>query len=163
MKNRSRAPKEIPLVAAVLSGDRDKMKVLLQAGESPAQADPLGRTALHHAVLNGRPDLVHDLLAAKANPDQADVRGWTPLHFAAQNQLVDVARALLEHGASVDAVDEHGNTPLFRAVFESRGRGEMITTLRQNGADEHRKNLHGVSPADLAKTIANFDVRRWLE
>lgn len=163
MKNSPRVPIETPLVTAVLSGDRDKMKVLLQAGESPAQADSLGRTALHHAVLNGRPDLVHDLLVAKADPDQADARGWTPLHFAAQSQLVDVARALLEHGASVDAVDEHGNTPLFRAVFESRGRGEMITTLMQNGANKHRKNVHGVSPADLANTIANFNVRRWLE
>ncbi len=49
------------------------------------------------------------------------------------------------------------------AVFESQGRGEMIKILLAAGADRNRKNNHGVSPAELAASIANFDVKRWLE
>ena len=53
----------------------------------------------------------------------------TPLHFAGQQHHVDVVRLLLDAGAPVDATDEHGNTPLFKAVFASRGRGDLTARL----------------------------------
>jgi uncharacterized protein len=58
-------------------------------------------------------------------------------------------------------VDRHGNTPLFRAVFESNGRGEIVKMLRAAGANPERENIHGVSPAQLARTIANYDVAQY--
>ena len=76
---------------------------------------------------------------------------------------LDVAKLLISGGALVDSADGHGNTPLFKAVFESRGRGEMIQLLLRQGADRNRVNKHGVSPRTLAATIANFDVKKWLE
>ncbi len=106
--------------------------------------------------------MVQLLIKSKADLSAQDNRGWTPLHFAAQNHSVDVVQLLLGAGASVDAEDAYGNTPLFRAVFESRGRGEIIVLLVRAGADKHKKNKHGVSPADLADKIANFDVKQWL-
>jgi hypothetical protein len=39
----------------------------------------------------------------------------------------------------------------------------MIQTLLAAGADEHRVNNHGTSPAALAARIANFDVAQWLK
>lgn len=163
MKKKAETRRESALIEAVLSGSLPKVEELLQAGENLSQTDPMGRTALHHAVINGREDLVDQLLRARADPNHADHRGWTPLHFAAQSHAVEIAQALIGHDAVIDMPDEHGNTPLFRAVFESRGRGEMITLLRAHGADELRKNAHGVSPLDLAGTIANFDVKRWFD
>ena len=65
-------------------------------------------------------------------------------------------------GQTVDPEDEHGNTPLCRAVFESRGRGEIIRLFRDHGADETHRNKHGVSPIELACRIANFDVLQWM-
>jgi uncharacterized protein len=47
------------------------------------------------------------------------------------------------------------------AVFNSRGHGGLIAILRKRGADPYRKNHHGVSPLDLARTIANFDVAQF--
>jgi ankyrin repeat protein len=124
--------------------------------------DSDGRTALHHAAITGDAESVGILVSAGALVSAADNGTWTPLHFAAQGYHLSIARALLDSGAAVDAVDEHGNTPLFRAVFDSRGRGEMISLLRQRGADCDRSNRHGISPRSLANNIANFDIGQWM-
>jgi ankyrin repeat protein len=57
-------------------------------------------------------------------------------------------RALLEHGADPNRTNAHGNTPLFTAVFNSRGRGDLITMLREHGAGR-------TSPT---RVIGNYDV-----
>jgi ankyrin repeat protein len=123
--------------------------------------DRYGRTELHHAALDGAADNAQALVAAGASVDAADDEGWTPLHAAAHSQSAAVAELLLAAGAPVDAQDEHGNTPLSTAVFESRGRGDVIAVLRQHGADPFRENFHGVSPVSLARNIANYDVAKY--
>lgn len=122
-----------------------------------------GRTPLHQAATDGDMAIAGALIAAGADLVAADKHGWTPLHFAAQEWHLDVARMMIAGGAAVDPVDEHGNTPLWRAAFSSRGRGEMIELLLASGADRHRKNVHGVSPLELARTIANYDVAQWFK
>lgn len=120
-----------------------------------------GRTELHYAAVDGDAAKVKAILATGLSPGAPDDNGWTPLHFAAQAWALDICVALLDAGAPVDAQDIHGNTPLFKAVHESRGRGEIIRLLRARGADPMLKNCHGVSPLSLAHTIANFDVRQY--
>lgn len=137
------------------------MRALVAIGEDVNAADRDGRTALHHAAIVGDQEIAEVLLRSGARPNSVDRQGWTPLHYAASGFHVSVAETLLQAGAAVDLVDENGNTPLFRAVFDSRGRGEMIQLLIRWGADSQRRNAHGVSPLDLAEKIANFDARRW--
>jgi hypothetical protein len=129
-----------------------------------AGVDRAGRTPVHYAALNGDSAEVARLLAGGADPSAADDQGWTPLHFAAQGRHATVARALLVAGANVDARDSHGNTPLSNAVFNCDGvRGDLIALLRSHGADPHAENKHGVSPASLARTIANCDVAQFFK
>jgi uncharacterized protein len=120
-----------------------------------------GRTELHYAAADADAPRVRKLLARGLDPSAADASGWTPLHFAAQSHSAAVLEILLDAGAKVDAQDKHGNTALWRAVFESRGRGGCIKLLRSRGAAPAKPNRRGVSPVDLARTIANFDVARW--
>jgi uncharacterized protein len=61
----------------------------------------------------------------------------------------------------VDSEDIHGNTPLWRAVFNSRGRGDLIELLLSSGADRGHRNKRGKTPLDLANTIANYDVAQF--
>jgi ankyrin repeat protein len=125
--------------------------------------DRYGRTPLHHAVSDGDLVRLKELLGSGADPNSPDDDGWTPLHFAAMNGIPDAVILLLEAGAAVDPRDSHGNTPLWRAVFESRGKGEIIKLLRTAGANPYIKNEHAISPLSLARTIANFNVRQFFE
>jgi ankyrin repeat protein len=123
--------------------------------------DEYGRTPLHCAVIAHDVANVRDLLASGASPSSQDDNGCTPLHLAAQAYLPEVAALLIQHGAAVDAQDTNGNTPLARAVFDSRGRGDLIALLRRAGADSTRANAHGVSPLSLARAIGNYDVKQF--
>ncbi len=123
--------------------------------------DRMRRTDLHYVALEGDLAEARSLIAAGADVNAADSNGFTPLHFAAQEHALSVAEALLEAGAVVDAQNVHGNTSLFTAVFESRGRGELITLLLSSGADPDVTNKHGQSPRGLAHLIGNYDVEQW--
>jgi ankyrin repeat protein len=116
---------------------------------------------LHYAALTGDRVTAEMRLRAGDDPDQPDARGFVPLHLAAQEWSLDVAALLLASGATVDATNRDGNTLLFVAVFNSRGRGEMIELLRAHGADPHAPNAAGQTPIGLARLIGNYDVARY--
>jgi ankyrin repeat protein len=149
------------LHTAHLGGDGDDMQAAIEDGSDVDARDHVGRTALHYAAGDGRLDSVRALITAGADVDAADSRGEVPLQFAARSWNLPIAEALIAAGAVVDAANEHGNTPLSTAVFESRGRGELIRLLLGAGADPDRKNRHGVSPRSLAHTIANYPVAQF--
>jgi ankyrin repeat protein len=102
------------------------------------------------------------LLKHGADVNAQDNQGWTALHFAAQNYSEEAIKMLLANNCEVDVKDMHGNTPLFRAVFNSKGRGEVIQLLICHGADKNLKNNHGMSPSDLASTIANYNITQYM-
>ena len=118
------------------------------------------RAPLHYAALNNNEALVRQLIAEGADINARDREGFAPLHFAAQQSAVAAARALLEAGAIVDTANNHGNTPLWTATYNSDGQGDMIRLLREAGADPLHQNMHGVSPLQLARMIANYDVKQ---
>ncbi len=155
-----REPEYPDLVLAVWRGDLRQLKKL---STKPDVLDPDGRTALMAAAIDSKPDAARVLIGAGANVDVQDPGGWSALHFAAQSGSAEIAHMLLDAGASVDPVDSHGNTPLFRATFESRGNGDLIELLRAHGADPMATNSSGVSPVQLARTIANYDVAQFYE
>lgn len=123
--------------------------------------DRYGRSALHYAALNNDAAEVKRLIAEGSELDLGEKLGFTPLHLAAQDFGVEAAEILLKHGAVVDAINRFGNTPLFVAVFNSRGRGEMIQLLRRHGADPDKANNHGQTPVRLARLIGNYDVAQF--
>jgi uncharacterized protein len=126
-----------------------------------AGIDKEGRIPLHYAALANDADAVSKLLTEGADPNVADQLGFTPLHFAAQEGASAAAQILLAAGAQVDAANSYGNTPLFTAVFNSRGRGELIRLLRRHGADPRHPNNAGQTPAGTARLIANYDVAQF--
>jgi uncharacterized protein len=97
--------------------------------------DEYGRTPRHYAAADDNATEVHRLLAEGASPDAQDDNGWTPAHFAAQAGSFECMGALLGAGADPALADSYGNTVLWRAVFASKGEGELIHALRAAGAD----------------------------
>jgi len=128
---------------------------------SRAGLDRAGRSELHYAVSDRNFARVKELIQQGADVNLADRDGWTPMHAAAQNFDEKIARLLLDSGAAVDPKDTNGNTPLSTAVFNSRGRGELIELLRERGADATSNNNFGVSPVSLARKIANYNVAQF--
>ena len=123
--------------------------------------DQLGRTELHYAVAEKDLGKVKALIKAKADINKQDKQGWTPLHFAAQENALLIAELLIEAGALINIQDEYGNTPLFRAVFNSRGNGDLIKLLRSRGADPYAANKSGQTPLGLARLVANYPVAQF--
>lgn len=125
--------------------------------------DHEGRSPLHYAALKNDAREVTRLIAAGNAPDSSDSQGFTPLHFAAQEYALNAAASLLDLGATVDQTNHFGNTPLFVAVFNSRGRPEMINLLRSRGADPLQSNGSGQTPVGLARLIGNYGVAGYFE
>lgn len=102
--------------------------------------DRKGRLPLHYAALENDAKEAEKRIAQGDDLNLGDRLGFTPPHLAAQAGALEAARVLLDHGAEVDGVNSFGNTPLFVAVFNSRGRGELIRLLRKRGANPLKVN-----------------------
>jgi ankyrin repeat protein len=152
-----------PILESIYQKDLAALVKAIEQGVGLEQPDQGGRTPLSNAVIGGQSEVVKMLLRAGASFATSDKQGYTPLHHAAQRHSVDLAHLLLDAGADVDAKDIFGNTPLFRAVFECRGRGEVIELLLNAGANQNSENNSGVSPRKLASSIANFNVLPYLQ
>lgn len=122
---------------------------------------------LSEATINGDIEEVKRLINEGADINEQDRNFFTPLHYAAQfcekENSFEIAKFLLEKGALTEIKDDYGNTPLSKAVFNSKGDGEMIYLLLSYGADRNNKNNYDVSPLDLAHTIANYPVAQFFE
>ncbi len=124
--------------------------------------DEMGRSLIFHAVLQDKTEAIKILTSMNAKLNIHDKEGWTPLHYAVARYSIEATNLLINSGADIHAKDSNGNNVLWRAVFTSKGRGDIIKILLQAGADPLMKNNSGISPLQLANTIANYDVKIFL-
>ena len=151
------------LFNAIDDNEASQVKSLLVPGASLDVRDRDGRSPLMRGVVVGNYDIVRMLLQHGSDVNAQDRSGWTALHFAAQGYDERIVGMLIERGADVNAQDGNGDTVLARAVFTSRGRGEVIVLLLSNGADPNIENKNGISALKLAHSISNYDVGRFFE
>ena len=121
--------------------------------------DKEGRNLLYYALIADSMDIFEYLLKKGVNVKNIDQNGWTILHHAVQNNLLSFCELIIKKKIDIDAVDNHGNSALWRAVFTSKGNGEIIKLLLKNGANPKLANDYGVSPYALAEKIANYDIK----
>lgn len=87
---------------AVRTGDKDKVKLLLEHGVSVNATDAQGRTALHIAASHRDKDMVEFLLSVGANKSIKDCEGRTPLHVASAERNRDIVEMLLKHDKGIE-------------------------------------------------------------
>lgn len=143
---------------AVMRHSLAEVAFALAAQEDVDELDDRGRSPLFYAAQDDNTEIVDLLIAHGADPTIRDKMGETSLHFAARAYQVETCDKLVKAGALIDAQDDYGNTALWRAVFESRGRGDVIRKLITLGADENKKNNNGISPRALAERIDNYNL-----
>ena len=80
-------------------------------------------------------------------------KGLNLLHFAAEYGELKLASELLELGIKVDEKNDFGNTPLWTAVFNSKGKYELVELLIKNGADPNSLNNSNNTPLKFAEKI----------
>ncbi|MDD5403798.1 MAG: ankyrin repeat domain-containing protein [Sulfuricella sp.] len=111
------------LVDAVLSGDTELLKDLLEGG-----ADPDGKyegvTALFYACSAGAEEAISLLLSYKASPNVANQFGVSALHLAAMNRVgmekqvqENITHYLIDAGANVNSRSAFGHFPYDSAVI----------------------------------------------
>lgn len=134
---------------------------VVRSGMDVNSVDSGGRTLLMEAAVHRADELGEILIGLGSDVNLRDNRSWTALHFACQNDDLEFATQLLRAGADIDAQDDFGNTPLIRAMMNFRGDGSLIEFLLQKGAEKNIKNNRGISPLELAETIANYDLKQF--
>jgi ankyrin repeat protein len=149
------------LQQAVLRGETESVRLLLDQGFDPKAKSPDGSTLVHDAALKGYKELLRLLLERGADPNARNEAGATPLHDAALGGHLGVAELLISRGADVNARDEElGATPLYRAA--SWGRAGMIALLLSKGADVNLTTKSGITPLRAALDNGHGEIARIL-
>ncbi|MDX2212680.1 MAG: ankyrin repeat domain-containing protein [Oculatellaceae cyanobacterium bins.114] len=146
-----------PLGAAVLKGDANTVRTLLQAGANPNPSAWYEPPVLVIAARKGDVEIVQALIAAGANVN----RGFDelPLHTAAEEGHLEVVRLLLEAGADVEGYEEDEWTALMAASFA--GYLAIAQLLVERGADVNAWS-QGETPLMLAARGAHREVYQFL-
>ena len=120
------------LLTAVLSGDREKVAVLLSEGTIADSTYRFKSPILNYALLKGDREIVKLLIDHKANPNLANTNGISPFIAALKSGDVQSARLLLEHGADVNAKDAENWTALLYAI--RTGSTQLVKDMLAKGA-----------------------------
>lgn len=124
-----------------------------------------GENLLHAAIAYSNLNAASDLIQRGIDVNAKNLKGATPLHYAGVYQIAAIAQLILDHGGNFEIADEHGNTPLWTAVFNARGKYDVVDVLLTKGARTiaRLKNKHGRSPIDFAKQIGDTELVKRLE
>lgn len=148
------------LIAAVESGNRHAVELLLRAGADPNGTDARGETPLGAAVTapwRGSDEIVRLLLGAGARAEGEEAGDL--LATAGFRDRREILAQLLDAGIPIDARDEDGESALMGAA--KAGRSELVRTLLARGADPALQDIWGytaltwsASQTDNPETVA---------
>ena len=151
-----------PIHTAILNGQYDCVKLLIQVEGVGDLKDAKGRTPLHYAAQYGDQEMV-GFCIPYGDKNAADIQGQTPLIRAsiADNDLA--LTALLASGVDINATDNEHKTALHHAV-ESNHLRIVSQLLKQEGIHLNVADANAHNPLDLVKmnTPNGNEIRRLL-
>ncbi|RYO95808.1 hypothetical protein DL765_011770 [Monosporascus sp. GIB2] len=122
-----------PLFTAVVNGNEDSVKLLVENGANIEVRDKQRRTALHLAAERGHYGIAQILVEGKADVNARRGRHGNPLYTASVGGHDKIVALLLEGGAGVNAQGEYYGNALQAASVG--GHDKIVTLLLEKGAD----------------------------
>jgi len=83
-------------------------------------------------------------------------KGLNLLHFACEFGNIKLATKLIERNIDIEEKNIYGNTPLWVAVFNSKGKYDMVDLLLSFNANPNSVNKAGNSPLKFAETLGDL-------
>lgn len=159
----------VPLHLAVINGNLDLMKLLLESGADPDAQSRTGYSPLHAAAALSEYAAAEILLEAGADPDITNRNGWTPLMEAARLGRLETAGLLAARGASLDRTDKEKRNVLMFAAMAPKHSLEMTKLLLDHAARKGKSSallnaadLSGRTPAAWALLSGNQESALYL-
>ncbi|MBN2268997.1 MAG: ankyrin repeat domain-containing protein [Sedimentisphaerales bacterium] len=125
---------------AVIQGNTESVRKLLDAGAEVNAKSSDGTTPLHMAAVFGQLRSAELLLATGADPLAQSNGGDTPLALAAQAGKPQLVELLLLNGAQVDITNKKGQTALDVALLCRRNMAEAPRLLK-GALSGYKENL----------------------
>jgi len=145
---------------AVLAGNSEKVKQLIEGGVDADGRDQVGWTPSYWAVSAERTEVFEYLLAQGADVNAGTKDGRTLLHQASRAGNLRAARLLAEKGAVADAKTNKGETPLLLAAYRSHQ--DICQLLISSGADVNAGTTEGRHPLGGAAAEGHMDIVKFL-
>jgi hypothetical protein len=131
------------VMVAARKGDQKEIVRLLESGQSVAEHDLAGKSALHHAVEANKHDVIFLLILQGADVFETDVSGETVLHKAARNGMAQSIHLFLQFGLNPEARDKSGVTPLMLSTAHDKF--DCALLLLKTGINPNTEDNHGNS------------------
>lgn len=147
---RSKSGFDALMVAALSYGSAPSVRLLLQAGASPAPRTGVlfNASALAHAAMSGDTEVAGLLLQHGASVTRRmNLIGTvptTPLAMATGFDYVNMIRLLVKHGAQVDEEDPKKLTNVSYSALAHKN--EALKALLELGGDPAHKDAYGLTP-----------------
>jgi quinoprotein dehydrogenase-associated probable ABC transporter substrate-binding protein len=148
----------VELGNAVLAGDEERVRFLLERGADVNRRDGQGLAPMHIAAKTRHSDMMKLLIAANADVDIEDNDGFTPLLYAVMRNHVPSIEVLAANGADIEKPARHGYRPLLIALSE--GNYFAAQALIEAGADLSKAGgSEGLTPLMVVATQRPPDQR----
>jgi len=146
-----------PLLAAVASGHREVVRMLLDEKDEANRRFKNGDTAIIRAASEGRADIVQLLLTHGGDPNAKDERHLTALHWAIRWEQYGIVPLLLDSEAEINAKDLDRRTALYHTLCVEKPNTYTFNLLIAKGVDVLEYDIFG-------KTMLNYAVtKKYLE
>jgi len=126
--------RERELVTAIVSGEKDKFKGLLEGGSNPNFQSSLGVSPVYYAACDQDSWYLEKILEFGGDPNLVNPQSKnTPIFESIKRFRVDNIKLLLKHGAKTEVRGWLGYTPLTSAA--SINQYDQVLILLEAGAD----------------------------
>ncbi|XP_039274788.2 uncharacterized protein LOC120348661 [Styela clava] len=157
---------QTPLHVAVITNQKEIVKLLLNHKSSPHNPDRFGSTAFHLCAKYNHADCLIEILQNTVEKDRhhlniRDYEGLTALHVAVRHGSVATFKVLVANGADIDAKDNKGGrTPLIYAI--EMNERNIVEMLLECDASVSQQTYSGDTALHIASGRGLQDIVRLL-